>query len=121
MCSSLFLIWSYDPDDTQSLVLLLVMLDRLELEGFISQHAWVPYGQGALELINGIIDEYERVWPNLVLHSKDFPSADYEKVNHHPVAIVAKDAGTKIMYKTIKAGRSLLLDVSRSYDPDGFY
>ena len=66
-----------DPDDTQSLVHLLVTLDQIELEGFISQHAWVPYGQGAIDLINGIIDRYESVHSNLMVHSKDFPTADY--------------------------------------------
>ena len=66
-----------DPDDTQSLVHLLVTLDQIELEGFISQHAWVPYGQGAIDLINGIIDRYESVQSNLIVHSKDFPTADY--------------------------------------------
>lgn len=48
-----------DPDDTQSMVHLLVSLDRVELEGFISQHAWVPYGNGAVTLINQVIDAYE--------------------------------------------------------------
>ena len=41
-----------DPDDVQSLVHLLVSLDRVELEGIISQHAWVPYGTGATDIIN---------------------------------------------------------------------
>lgn len=66
-----------DPDDTQSLVHLLVSLDRVELEGFISQHAWVPYGKGALSLINRLIDGYEQVLPNLKVHSASFPSAEY--------------------------------------------
>lgn len=66
-----------DPDDTQSLVHLLVSLDQVELEGFISQHAWVPYGKGAMSLIHKIIDGYETVLPNLLVHHKNFPSAEY--------------------------------------------
>ena len=66
-----------DPDDTQSLVHLLVSLDQVELEGFISQHAWVPYGKGAMSLIHKIIDGYETVLPNLLIHHKNFPSAEY--------------------------------------------
>lgn len=66
-----------DPDDTQSLVHLLVSLDDVELEGFVSQHAWVPYGTGALSLINRLIDGYEKVLPNLRVHSAAFPSAEY--------------------------------------------
>ena len=65
-----------DPDDTESMVHLLTMLDRFHLEGIISQHAWVPYGKGALELINSIVDAYEKVLPNLSVHG-NFPNADY--------------------------------------------
>lgn len=66
-----------DPDDTQSLVHLLVSLDQVQLEGFISQHAWVPYGKRAMTLIHKMIDGYETVLPNLSIHSKGFPSAAY--------------------------------------------
>lgn len=66
-----------DPDDIQSMIHLMVELDRVDLEGIISQHAWVPYGTGAKNLINNIIDKYECVLPNLQIHSSDFPSAGY--------------------------------------------
>ena len=66
-----------DPDDIQSLIHLLVELDQVELEGIISQHAWVPYGTGADSVINSLIDGYEDVLPNLRVHSKAFPTADY--------------------------------------------
>lgn len=66
-----------DPDDIQSLIHLFVELDQVDLEGIISQHAWVPYGTGADSLIFSIIDGYEKVFPNLQVHSKAFPSADY--------------------------------------------
>jgi hypothetical protein len=66
-----------DPDDTQSLVHLFVSLDQVELEGFVSQHAWVPYGQGAIKVINNMINSYEAVLPNLKVHSSAYPSATY--------------------------------------------
>ena len=44
-----------DPDDTESMIHLMVSLDQVNLEGIISQHAWVPYGVGAVNLINNII------------------------------------------------------------------
>ena len=66
-----------DPDDVQSLVHLLVSLDSVELEGIISQHAWVPYGTGATDIISRLISGYEAVLPNLRKHSEGFPSADY--------------------------------------------
>lgn len=40
-----------DPDDIQSMIHLMVELDRVDMEGIISQHAWVPYGKGAINLI----------------------------------------------------------------------
>jgi len=66
-----------DPDDTQSLVHLLVMLNEVELEGIISQHAWVPYGTGADSVIERVIGAYEKVLPNLRVHDKSFPDANY--------------------------------------------
>jgi len=66
-----------DPDDTQSLVHLMVMLNEVDLEGIISQHAWVPYGTGAASVIEGVIGAYEKVLPNLRVHDKNFPAADY--------------------------------------------
>lgn len=53
-----------DPDDKQSLVHLMVMLDKVDLEGIISQHAWVPYGTGADRVIEQVIGAYEKVLPN---------------------------------------------------------
>lgn len=66
-----------DPDDTQSFVHLLVSLDEVELAGIISQHAWVPYGAGAMDLIGGLIDGYEKCLPNLRVHGGKFPDASY--------------------------------------------
>lgn len=66
-----------DPDDTQSLVHLFVSLDQVELEGFISQHAWAPYGKNAIGFIHKMINGYETVLPNLKIHSSEYPSADY--------------------------------------------
>lgn len=40
-----------DPDDIQSMIHLMVEFDRVDMEGIISQHAWVPYGTGAINLI----------------------------------------------------------------------
>lgn len=66
-----------DPDDTQSFVHLLVSLDEVELTGIISQHAWVPYGSGAVDLIGSLIDAYEKCLPNLRVHGGKFPDASY--------------------------------------------
>ena len=46
-------------------------------------------------------------------------TAGYEGANHHPVAVIGKEAGKDALYKKVKAGRSLKLDASHSYDHDG--
>ncbi len=65
-----------DPDDIQSLVHLMVMLNDVDLEGVISQHAWVPYGTGAIDVIDSVIDAYEKVLPNLRIHDNGYPDAN---------------------------------------------
>lgn len=65
-----------DPDDIQSLVHLMVMLNDVDLEGIISQHAWIPYGTGAIEMIDSVIEAYEKVLPNLRKHGGSYPDAN---------------------------------------------
>jgi hypothetical protein len=60
-----------DYDDFQSLVHLLVYADRLDIEGLISS----PYGGGRKERILGVLDVYERDWPNLHSYSSRYPTA----------------------------------------------
>ena len=65
-----------DPDDIQSLVHLMVMLNDVDLVGIISQHAWVPYGTGAVDVIENVIGAYEKALPNLLIHDTDYPDAN---------------------------------------------
>ena len=65
-----------DPDDIQSLVHLMVMLNDVDLEGIISQHAWVPYGTGAIDVIENVVGAYEKALPNLRMHATGYPEAD---------------------------------------------
>ena len=63
-----------DPDDQQSLVHLLTLLDRVELEGVIYQYAWVSFNRAdQVKAVSGVLDAYESVWPNLRVHSDGFP------------------------------------------------
>ena len=50
-----------DPDDAESMIHLMVSLDQVNLEGIISQHAWVPYGVGAVNLLV-IINKNQRIY-----------------------------------------------------------
>lgn len=50
-----------DPDDQQSLVHMLTLLDRIDLEGFIYQYAWVSFDKGnEIKVVNSVLDAYER-------------------------------------------------------------
>ncbi len=51
-----------DPDDQQSLVHLLTLLDRVELEGVIYQYAWVSFNRAdQVKAVSGVLDAYESV------------------------------------------------------------
>ncbi len=64
-----------DPDDQQSLVHLLTVLDGIDLEGFIYQHAWVSFNKGnEVKVVNEVLSSYEKVFPNLQVHGKGFPN-----------------------------------------------
>jgi hypothetical protein len=61
-----------DPDDTQSMVHLLLYADAFDLEGLVSS----PYGPGRKHHILEVIDQYERDYPNLRRHSASYPTPD---------------------------------------------
>lgn len=66
-----------DPDDQQSMVHLLTLLDKIDLEGFIYQYAWVPFNKGnEVTVVNRVLQAYESVWSNLNVHGEGFPTAD---------------------------------------------
>lgn len=63
-----------EPDDTQSMVRLLLYANVLDLEGLAA--TWTPHGNAVHpEYIRALIGEYEKVRPNLLLHSPDYPTA----------------------------------------------
>lgn len=45
--------------------------------------------------------------------------ADYKAANHHPVAVVGKDGSLNSVHVTCKAGKTIVLNASKSSDPDG--
>ncbi|KAF5009786.1 hypothetical protein FDECE_4022 [Fusarium decemcellulare] len=44
---------------------------------------------------------------------------DFSKVNHHPVVALGQDFSTAPLEVEVEAGKSIILDASQSYDPDG--
>lgn len=69
-----------DPDDTQSLIRLLVFANEFEIEGLIASASGTP---GELkrvivqpQLIRNVVEAYGQVRDNLAKHAKDFPTKD---------------------------------------------
>lgn len=67
-----------DPDDKQSLVHLLTLLDRVDLEAIVYQYAWVPFEKdNETKALNPVLDAYEEIYPNISMHADGFPDAGY--------------------------------------------
>jgi len=69
-----------DPDDTQSLIRLLVFSNEFDIEALIASASGTP---GELkeavtraDLIRNVVDAYDEVHPNLAKHAAGFPTAD---------------------------------------------
>lgn len=62
-----------DPDDFQSMVHYLLYTDIFDTEGLISS----PWGDGTTQDILNVIDAYAKDYPNLIRHSKDYPTPEY--------------------------------------------
>ncbi|MFD1950318.1 nucleoside hydrolase-like domain-containing protein [Sphingomonas arantia] len=65
-----------DPDDTQSLIRLLLYANEIDLEGLVATTSVHQKARLAPESIRRLIGEYEKVRPNLVRHDPGFPTAD---------------------------------------------
>jgi len=65
-----------EPDDSQSMIRLMLYANAFDIEGLIAssglQHGHVVRA----EIIHKIVDAYGAVQPNLLLHDRDYPSAD---------------------------------------------
>lgn len=69
-----------DPDDTQSMIRLLVYSNEFDIEGLVASASGTPGELGVHvvkpHLIHELVDAYEKVLPNLLLHDAGFPGAD---------------------------------------------
>ena len=72
-----------------------------------------PEGNGA------ILRWQEDIFNNHAARMLWTVSPRYEDANHHPIAIVGKDKSKKAITIKVKPGKTISLDASRSYDPDG--
>jgi hypothetical protein len=65
-----------DPDDSQTLVRLLLYSNEIDLEGLIATTSTHQRTRVAPETVHRIIDAYAKVQPNLLKHDPGFPEAD---------------------------------------------
>jgi len=65
-----------DPDDTQSLVRLLLYANEIDIKGLIATTSCWQKTRVAPESIKKIIQAYGKVQPNLIKHEAGFPSAE---------------------------------------------
>lgn len=65
-----------DPDDSQTLVRLLLYSNVIDIEGLVATTSTHQRTRVAPETIQKIVDAYGKVQPNLLKHEKGFPGAD---------------------------------------------
>jgi hypothetical protein len=65
-----------DPDDSQSLVRLLLYANSIDIKGLIATTSVHQPGKVVPETIHRIIDAYGTVQPNLLQHEPGYPSAE---------------------------------------------
>jgi hypothetical protein len=66
-----------EPDDSQSLIRLLLYSNQIDIEGLIATTSTWLKARVAPETIRKIINGYGKVQPNLLKHEKGYPSAEY--------------------------------------------
>ena len=65
-----------DPDDTQSLVRLMLYTNEIEIRGLVATTSCWQKTRIAPESIKNVIDAYAQVLPNLQIHADGYPDAE---------------------------------------------
>lgn len=68
-----------DPDDEQSLVRQLVSANEFDIEGLIVATGCWKKEQHHTDMLDKIVNAYTEVYPNLSVHSTEFPTPEYLK------------------------------------------
>lgn len=69
-------IGGFEPDDQQSFVRLLLYSNEMDLRGIIGQNSCYAPDRGDSQVFLRIIDAYDTVRPNLLVHAEGWPAAD---------------------------------------------
>jgi hypothetical protein len=65
-----------EPDDQMSMVRFLVYANQFDIEGLVATTSTWMRNKVRPDVIQSLIDAYEKVQPNLLLHQAGFPAAD---------------------------------------------
>src|SRR3982750_2464012 len=65
-----------DPDDTESLVRLLLYSNELDIEGIVATTSIHMRGEIHPDSVVAVIDKYSQVRANLLKHAAGYPTAD---------------------------------------------
>jgi hypothetical protein len=65
-----------DPDDTQSLVRLLLYANEIDIEGLIATTSTWKRTSVAPDSIRNVLNAYRQIYPNLRLHDANYPTPD---------------------------------------------
>jgi hypothetical protein len=65
-----------EPDDAQSLIRLMLYANEFEIEGLIATSNLLHRPRTRPDLIRQVVDAYEKVRPNLLLHDPRYPAAE---------------------------------------------
>ena len=66
-----------EPDDSESLVRLMLYTNEIDVRGIIATNSTHMRDRVVPETIMRVINAYEQVRPNLLLHAAGYPDADY--------------------------------------------
>lgn len=65
-----------DPDDTQSMIHLLVCANAIDIEGLVSSQVWMDDPDKTAKILE-VINWYQEVLPRLKKHATGYPDANY--------------------------------------------
>lgn len=103
---------TWEPDDHESLIRLLVHADLFEIEGIIVSTGWsmdnVNYHKQFLDITKGVISAYEKDLPNLLKRSNQTGFAhdnDRQEIGYWPSAQYLRD---RLMFGSMRMGMSFV-------------
>lgn len=108
---------SNEPDDAQSLIRLLLYTNEVNLKGIVATTSYWLNDTIHDEDIYPILDAYEKVQPNLLLHSPDYPTAEYlRSITKTGKPVYGLEAIEDA--KKVSSGAQLLIDTLKSLKQD---